>query len=51
MTRNFSVRPDPLCCPLLLIGAGFAALSLFRLRQMAAGVDWLPHVLFNAVIL
>jgi hypothetical protein len=37
--------------PSLLIGAGFAALSLFRLRQMVAGVDWLPHVLFNAVIL
>ena len=37
--------------PSLLIGAGFAAFSLFRLRQMAAGIDWLPHVLFNAVIL
>jgi len=28
-----------------------AAFSSFRLRQMAAGVAWLPHLLFNAVIL
>lgn len=37
--------------PSLLIGAGLAAFSSFRLRQMAAGIDWLPHVLFNGVIL
>jgi membrane protease YdiL (CAAX protease family) len=35
----------------LLVGAGLAALSSFRLRQMAAGTDWLPHVLYNALIL
>lgn len=37
--------------PSLLIGVGLAVFSLFRLRQMAAGTDWLPHLLFNAVIL
>jgi hypothetical protein len=37
--------------PSLIIGAGLAALALVRLRQMAAGTDWLPHVLFNVVIL
>lgn len=37
--------------PSLLIGMGLAIFSSFRLRQMAAGVAWLPHVLFNAVIL
>ena len=37
--------------PSLLIGAGLAAFSSFRLRQMAAGIDWVPHVLFNGVIL
>ena len=37
--------------PSLLIGAGLAAFSSFRLRQMAVGIDWLPHVLFNGVIL
>jgi hypothetical protein len=35
----------------LLIGVGLAAFSSFGLRQHAAGIDWLPHVLFNAVIL
>jgi len=35
----------------LLISVGLAAFSSFRLRQMASGVNWLPHVLFNAVIL
>jgi hypothetical protein len=37
--------------PSLLIGVGLAVFSSLRLRQMAAGIDWLPHVLFNAVIL
>jgi hypothetical protein len=37
--------------PSLLIGVVLAAFSSFRLRQMAIGVNWLPHVLFNAVIL
>jgi hypothetical protein len=35
----------------LLIGVGLAVFSSFRLRQMTTGMDWLPHVLFNAVIL
>ncbi len=35
----------------LLIGVVLAAFSSFRLRQMAIGLNWLPHVLFNAVIL
>ena len=35
----------------LLIGVVLAAFSSFRLWQMAIGVNWLPHVLFNAVIL
>jgi len=35
----------------LLISIVLAAFSSFRLRQMAAGVAWLPHLLFNAVIL
>jgi len=37
--------------PSLLIGIAVAAFSSFGLRQAAAGVDWLPHLLFNAVIL
>jgi len=37
--------------PSLLIGIGLAAFSSLGLRQKAAGMDWLPHVLFNAVIL
>lgn len=37
--------------PSLLIGIGLAAFSWFGLRQHVAGVNWLPHVLFNAVIL
>ncbi len=37
--------------PSLLIGVGLAAFSSFGLRHSAAGIDWLPHVLFNAVIL
>ncbi len=37
--------------PSLLIGVALAAFSSFRLRAMAAGVDWVPHVLFNAIIL
>lgn len=37
--------------PSLLIGVVLAAFSSFRLRQMAIDVNWLPHVLFNAVIL
>ena len=37
--------------PSLLIGVVLAAFSSVRLRQMAIGVNWLPHVLFNAVIL
>jgi membrane protease YdiL (CAAX protease family) len=35
----------------LLIGVGLAVFSSFGLRQHVAGVDWLPHVLFNAIIL
>jgi hypothetical protein len=35
----------------LLIGAGLAAFSAFGLRRRAAGTEWLPHLLFNAVIL
>jgi hypothetical protein len=37
--------------PSLLIGIGLAAFSSLGLRHKAAGMDWLPHVLFNAVIL
>jgi len=39
------------CLASLLIGVGLAAFSSFQLWQMAAGVAWPPHVLFNAVIL
>jgi hypothetical protein len=35
----------------LLIGVGLAVFSSFGLRQHVTGVNWLPHVLFNAVIL
>lgn len=35
--------------PSLLIGAGLAGFSAFRLWQMADGVNWLPHLLFNAL--
>jgi len=35
----------------LLIGVALAAFSSFRLQQLAMGTDWMPHVLFNAVIL
>ncbi len=37
--------------PSLLISAVLAGISLPRLLPMAAGIDWLPHVLANAVIL
>ncbi len=37
--------------PSLLIGVALTAFSSFGLRHRAAGTDWLPHVLFNAVIL
>lgn len=37
--------------PSLAIGIALAAFSAFRFWQMAAGIDWLPHVLFNAVCL
>ena len=37
--------------PSLLAGAALAVCSSSRLRQMEIGTDWLPHVLFNAVIL
>lgn len=37
--------------PSLLIGLVLAALSSVRLWQMEAGVNWLPHVLFNGIIL
>ena len=37
--------------PSLLIGIALAAFSSLGLREKAAGMDWLPHVLFNAVIL
>lgn len=37
--------------PSLLIGIVLAALSSFRLWQMADGATWLPHVLFNGIIL
>jgi hypothetical protein len=37
--------------PSLLIGVGLAVFSSFRLRPMVVDMDWLPHVLFNAVIL
>lgn len=37
--------------PSLLIGAGLALLFSFRLRAMATGIDWLPHLIFNAVLL
>jgi len=33
----------------LLISTGVASASAFRLWQMVAGIDWLPHLLFNAV--
>lgn len=35
----------------LLIGVALAAFGSVRLRQMVTGVVWLPHVVFNAVIL
>lgn len=35
----------------LLIGVVLAAFSSFRLRQMVTGINWLPQVLFNTVIL
>jgi hypothetical protein len=35
----------------LLISVGLAAFFSFRLVQVAAGIDWLPHVIGNAVIL
>ena len=35
----------------LLIGVVLAAFSSFGLRQMVTGINWLPHVLFNGVIL
>ena len=31
----------------LLIGIGLAGLLAIRLWQVAAGIDWLPHLLFN----
>jgi hypothetical protein len=37
--------------PSLLIGVLLAAFSSLRLRQMASDVNWLPYVLFNAIIL
>jgi len=37
--------------PSLLIGAALAVFSSRGLWEMVAGVDWLPHLLFNAVIL
>jgi hypothetical protein len=37
--------------PSLLIGAALAFFFSIRLRSMLAGTDWLPHLLFNAVIL
>ena len=37
--------------PSLLIGVALAAFSSLGLRHRVAGTDWLPHVLFNAVIL
>jgi membrane protease YdiL (CAAX protease family) len=35
----------------LIIGIALAVFGSFRLREVAAGTDWPPHVLYNAVIL
>ena len=35
----------------LLINIVLTAVSWFPLRQIAAGTDWFPHILYNAVIL
>ena len=35
----------------LLIGVVLAAFSSFGLRKMVTGINWIPHILFNAVIL
>jgi hypothetical protein len=37
--------------PALFIGIALAVFGSFRLRELAAGTDWLPHVVYNAVIL
>lgn len=37
--------------PSLFIGAGLACFFALRLLPMVADTDWLPHLLFNAVIL
>ncbi len=37
--------------PSLLISVGLATFTSFGLRQLAAGIDWLPQVLFNAIVL
>jgi hypothetical protein len=37
--------------PSLIISVALAAFSSLGLRHRVAGTDWLPHVLFNAVIL